>query len=84
MALQLRRLKRLVVAQIQKSWTADARVSSWPAPGELTASKVCPSGRGAISSRLMRYRDQNGQGWADIIDTFTIGCGDGGSSCWPR
>ena len=24
--------------------------------------------RGAISSRLMRYRDQNGQDWADIID----------------
>ena len=24
--------------------------------------------RDAISSRLMRYRDQNGQGWADIID----------------
>jgi hypothetical protein len=23
--------------------------------------------RDAISSRLMRYRDQNGQGWADII-----------------
>jgi hypothetical protein len=24
--------------------------------------------RDAISSRLMRYRDQNGQDWADIID----------------
>jgi hypothetical protein len=23
--------------------------------------------RDAIASRLMRYRDQNGQGWADII-----------------
>jgi hypothetical protein len=28
--------------------------------------------RGAISSRLMRYRDQNGQDWADIIDFLTI------------
>jgi hypothetical protein len=24
--------------------------------------------RDAISSRLMRYRDQNGQDWADILD----------------
>jgi hypothetical protein len=24
--------------------------------------------RDAIASRLMRYRDQNGQDWADIID----------------
>jgi hypothetical protein len=24
--------------------------------------------RNAIASRLMRYRDQNGQDWADIID----------------
>ena len=28
--------------------------------------------RDAISSRLMRYRDQNGQAWADIIDFLTI------------
>ena len=28
--------------------------------------------RDAISSRLMRYRDQNGQDWADIIDFLTI------------
>ena len=28
--------------------------------------------RNAISSRLMRYRDQNGQGWADIIDPLTM------------
>jgi hypothetical protein len=28
--------------------------------------------RGAISSRLMRYRDQNGQEWADIIDFLTM------------
>jgi uncharacterized membrane protein len=28
--------------------------------------------RDAISSRLMRYRDQNGQGWADIIDLLTM------------
>ena len=26
----------------------------------------------AISSRLMRYRDQNGQDWADIIDFLTM------------
>jgi hypothetical protein len=25
--------------------------------------------RDAISSRLMRYRDQNGQDWANIIDS---------------
>ena len=25
-----------------------------------------------IASRLMRYRDQNGQGWADIIDFLTM------------
>jgi hypothetical protein len=28
--------------------------------------------RDAIASRLMRYRDQNGQDWADIIDFLTI------------
>ena len=28
--------------------------------------------RVAISSRLMRYRDQNGQDWADIIDFLTM------------
>jgi hypothetical protein len=28
--------------------------------------------RDAISSRLMRYRDQNGQGWADVIDFLTM------------
>jgi hypothetical protein len=28
--------------------------------------------RDAISSQLMRYRDQNGQGWADIIDMLTM------------
>jgi hypothetical protein len=28
--------------------------------------------RDAISSRLMRYRDLNGLGWADIIDFLTM------------
>jgi hypothetical protein len=28
--------------------------------------------RDAISSRLMRHRDQNGQNWADIIDFLTM------------
>jgi hypothetical protein len=28
--------------------------------------------RDAISSLLMRYRDQNGQDWADIIDFLTM------------
>jgi hypothetical protein len=28
--------------------------------------------RDAISSRLMRYRDQYGQDWADIIDMLTM------------
>jgi hypothetical protein len=28
--------------------------------------------RDAIASRLMRYRDQNGQDWADIIDMMTM------------
>jgi hypothetical protein len=31
--------------------------------------------RDAVSSRLMRYRDQNGQDWADIVDFLTMsGC----------
>jgi hypothetical protein len=25
-----------------------------------------------IASTLMRYRDQNGQGWADFIDCLTM------------
>jgi hypothetical protein len=29
------------------------------------------SDRDAISSRLMRYRNQNGDDWADIIDVLT-------------
>ena len=28
--------------------------------------------RDAISFRLMRYRDHNGQDWADIIDFLTM------------
>jgi hypothetical protein len=28
--------------------------------------------RDAISSRLMRYRDQNGKRWADFIDFLTM------------
>ena len=28
--------------------------------------------RDAIASTLMRYRDENGQGWADIIDFLTM------------
>ena len=28
--------------------------------------------RDALSSRLMRYPDQNGQDWADIIDMLTM------------
>ena len=28
--------------------------------------------RDAIASTLMRYRDQNGQDWADIIDFLTM------------
>jgi hypothetical protein len=28
--------------------------------------------RDVIASRLMLYRDQNGQDWADIIDTLTM------------
>jgi hypothetical protein len=28
--------------------------------------------RDAISSRLMRYRDENGQYWADLIDFLTM------------
>jgi hypothetical protein len=28
--------------------------------------------RDAISSMLMRYRDQNGQGWAEVIDLLTM------------
>lgn len=28
--------------------------------------------RDAIASQLMRYRDQKGQGWADIIDLMTM------------
>jgi hypothetical protein len=28
--------------------------------------------RDAIASRLMRYREQNGRGWADVIDFLTM------------
>lgn len=28
--------------------------------------------RDGIASQLMRYRDQKGQGWADIIDLLTM------------
>ena len=28
--------------------------------------------RDAIASTLMRHRDENGQGWADIIDLLTM------------
>ena len=28
--------------------------------------------RDAISSRLMRYRDENGKRWADVVDFLTM------------
>ncbi len=28
--------------------------------------------RDAVASQLLRYRDQNGQDWADIIDMLTM------------
>jgi hypothetical protein len=28
--------------------------------------------RDAIAMQLMRYRDQSGQGWADIVDLLTM------------
>jgi len=28
--------------------------------------------RDAVASQLLRYRDQNGDGWADIIDVLTM------------
>jgi len=42
--------------------------------------------RDAISSRLMRYRDQNGQDWADIIDMLTMYrmCDGGWFGCSAR
>jgi hypothetical protein len=33
--------------------------------------------RNAIAMQLMRYRDQNGQGWADIVDLLTMYPGGG-------
>jgi hypothetical protein len=40
----------------------------------------------AIASILMRYRDQNGQDWADIIDVLTRipMLGDGSCGCLGR
>jgi hypothetical protein len=41
--------------------------------------------RDAISSRLMRYRDQNGDDWADIIDMLTMHPDEGpegGTAAW--
>jgi hypothetical protein len=40
--------------------------------GEPRGSSLPRADRVSISSRLMRYRDQNGQGWADIIDFLTL------------
>jgi hypothetical protein len=42
--------------------------------------------RNAIASTLMRYRDQNGQDWADIIDVLTRipMLGDGSCGCLGR
>jgi hypothetical protein len=37
--------------------------------------------RDAISSRLMRYRDQNGNDWADSIDMLTLHPEGGSRSC---
>jgi hypothetical protein len=42
--------------------------------------------RDAISCRLMRYRDQNGDDWAEIIDMLTMDPEDSVESfgCWRR
>ena len=37
--------------------------------------------RDAIASTLMRYRDENGQGWADIIDLLMMYPDDGSCGC---
>jgi hypothetical protein len=40
--------------------------------GEPRGSSLPRADRVSISSRLMRYHDQNGQDWADIIDFLTM------------
>jgi hypothetical protein len=56
--------------------TLNARRSSGPStPARDDLRRVLirdQADRDAISSRLMRYRDQNGQDWADIIDFLTM------------
>jgi hypothetical protein len=37
--------------------------------------------RDASASKLMRYRDRNGQGWADVIDLLTMSRRHGGRWC---
>jgi hypothetical protein len=39
------------------------------------------AGRDAIAFLLMRYRDWNGQGWADIIDLLRMYPTRGAESC---
>jgi hypothetical protein len=50
---------------------SDARMVAGDRMKRLTLRRVLirdQADRDAISSMLMRYRDQNGQDWADIID----------------
>ena len=48
-----------------------ARFGAQTAPAAVEAGPP-DLARGAISSRLMSYRDQTGDDWADIIDFLTM------------
>ena len=40
--------------------------------GRIARDGMYEDTRNAISSQLMRYQDENGQGWADIIDLLSM------------
>jgi hypothetical protein len=40
--------------------------------------------RDAIAARLLRYRDERGDDWADIIDMLTMGSGGAWRACAVR
>jgi hypothetical protein len=54
-------------------WARSGSRSTWSTARDLSERLLRDQAdRDAISSRLMRYRDQNGQDWADIIDFPTM------------
>ena len=57
-------------ASVQNPSSASSRPTASPTPLQIVVRDHAD--RDTIASRLMPYRDENGQRWADLIDFLTM------------